>query len=152
MTTTALSPFPPYTMALKPVPFSGFTLSDGRRGGFCWGERPRCTNPVPGPEGHRLKPREPVLTEAIVTCRHRVRHGAQECGVMHYVRRFPQDRDEDLLWLVVEVTPDHVRRLKDQPKMLFLERMQIIGCVLPGVDVFDLPFRSEDDDASEAET
>jgi hypothetical protein len=36
--------------------------------------------------------------------------------------------------MVVEVTDDHVRRMREHP-MIFLERMSLLACVLPGVDL-----------------
>ena len=37
-------------------------------------------------------------------------------------------------WLAVEVTDAHVRAMRERP-MIFLERMSLLACVLPGVDL-----------------
>lgn len=107
-------------------------LSDGRRAGFCWGEKPRCLNQHP--RAHRLGLKQAVLTEAIVTCHHRAERGGSECDTLQYVRRWARTPDEAPCWFVVEITKEHVRRLTQGP-MLFLETMTILGCVLPGVDL-----------------
>lgn len=109
--------------------FTGFTLPDGRRGGFCWGQRPRCIDP------HLLKPRDLVISDTITTCHHRLREGQRECGHRLYIRRLPSMGT----WLIVEVTPEHVKKLHDADSLSFMETMEIIGCVLPGVSEEDLP-------------
>lgn len=120
----------------SPPPFSGFVLSDGRRGGICWDEKPRCIAP------HRLIPkqREPILTEAITTCVHRDGRAAPACDVRLYVAQLAfggsavvRGRGERC-WLVVEITPEHVERMRREP-MIFLERMIILRVALPGVEL-----------------
>jgi hypothetical protein len=90
--------------------FTGFVLRDGRRGGFCWEEKPRCVNAFAG-EPHRLATKRPVITDTIAHCEHRPALGQGECGARLYVALLSfggsakvQGRGERV-WLVVEVTP-----------------------------------------------
>lgn len=121
-------------MASSARSFSGFVLADGRRGGVCWDEKPRCIHP------HRLRTREPVLTEAITTCQHRKDRGAEPCGAQLYVALLTFGGSAavrgagERAWLVVEITSDHVQRMRREP-MIFLERMAILGVALPGVEI-----------------
>jgi hypothetical protein len=116
--------------------FTGFVLSDGRRGGMCWDEKPRCVEP------HRLitKQREPILTEAITTCQYRAHTESTPCGVRLYVAQLTFGGSAavrgtgERAWLVVELTPEHVERMRREP-MIFLERMVILGVALPGVEI-----------------
>lgn len=110
-----------YTPDGAPLILYGFQLADGRRGGFCWTGKPRCVHPSPDGSSHALRLREPVLTEAIGTCR--------SCGTRVYARRFPDD-----LLLVVEITDALVRRMASAP-LHPLEHLSILRCVLPGVEI-----------------
>lgn len=131
MTATLMAPTPARPAHVK---FSGFVLSDGRRGGICWDEKPRCVG------AHRLRTREPVLTEAITTCQHRDGRGLEPCGLQLYVAQMTFGGSAEIrgagerAWLVVEITREHVERMKREP-MIFLERMIILGVALPGVDL-----------------
>lgn len=113
--------------------FSGFTLADGRRGGICWDEKPRCVEP------HHLKTRDVVLAEGIVRCRHQERRASSPCGAQLYVSQLthggsPKARGEgERIWIVVEVTREHIERMKREP-MIFIERMIVLGVALPGVE------------------
>lgn len=116
-------------------PFSGFVLADGRRGGLAWGHKPRCVKG--NPTTHLLcHPGVRILTDSLVTCRHRSGRSGTICGAELYVRRFPRTKDEAQVWLVVETSPAHVQRMLREP-MIFLERMVILGVALPGVE-FDI--------------
>lgn len=110
---------------------SGFRLTDGRRGGFCWEDKPRCI------EGHRLTLRSglAVTTDVIVRCHHRAgRQDAQACNLRLYVARIPWE-PQHTAWLVVEVSDDHVRRMRDAGAQTFLHRLQLLDVVLPGVEL-----------------
>lgn len=131
----------PAYMAPTPAPrdpkFSGFVLSDGRRGGICWDEKPRCVNVI---KPHRLKLREPVITEAIGACQHRIDRHSEPCGTTLYVAQMTFGGSAivrgtgERAWLVVEITREHIERMKREP-MIFLERMIILGVALPGVEL-----------------
>jgi hypothetical protein len=118
------------------MPFSGFVLSDGRRGGICWDEKPRCIH------DHLLVPKqkEPILTEAITTCVHRPTRDSAPCGVRLYAALLSFGGSAavrgkgERAWIIVEITPDHVERMRREP-MIFLERMVILGVALPGVEI-----------------
>lgn len=127
----------------KPLPkFAPLVTADGRRAGWCWGDKPRCTNPEP--HAHRLRTKIHILSEAIVECENRHDRGGPTCGVRLYVRKVPRlTKSEALCWFVCEVTPEHVERMKREP-MLFLETMTILGCVLPGVEL-DIPTPESDE-------
>jgi hypothetical protein len=118
--------------------FSGFVLKDGRRGGFCWEEAPRCVN-VFGGEPHRLATNRDLLADTIVHCGHRPAIGHGTCGARLYVALLSFGGSARIrgkgerLWLVVEVTPEHVQRMTTEP-MILLERLHLLGCALPGVD------------------
>lgn len=142
MTAIAIVSSTPSTSRPQQPRFSGFVLSDGRRGGICWDEKPRCVNPDPKP--HRPRLREPVITEGIGTCHHRADRGAPECGTRLYIAQLTFGGSAvvrgagERAWLVVEITDDHIRRMKSEP-MIFLERMVILGVALPGVELDILP-------------
>lgn len=117
--------------------FTGFFLRDGRRGGFCWDEKPRCVN-VFGGEPHRLKTKGPVIADLITRCEHRPASKQGECGARLYVALLTfggsakaQGRGERL-WLVVEVTAPQIQRISTEP-MILLEKLSLLNCVLPGV-------------------
>jgi predicted RNA polymerase sigma factor len=129
--------------------FTGFVLADGRRGGICWDEKPRCV------AGHRLhtKQKQPIISEALTTCVHKASREAEPCGIQQFVQVFTvggsariQGQGERA-WLAVQVTRDHVERMRREP-MIFLERMVILGVALPGVEL-DLTgdLQTENDDA-----
>lgn len=119
------------------LPFSGFVLNDGRRGGICWDEKPRCVT------GHRLVPkrqRDLPITEGIVTCIHRESREAQPCDVQQWAQLLTAGGSArvqgsgERAWLVVEITREHIDRMRREP-MIFLERMVVLGVALPGVDL-----------------
>lgn len=113
----------------------GYTLPDGRRGGKCWGERPRCVNP------HRLIARDPILAEGVIRCQSPTGRNGARCDVLLYVMRYvPASHPDENCWEVVEITMDHVQKL--QTRMLHLERMKFLGLALPGVE-FDIPPEDE---------
>lgn len=114
------------TRYTAPSPY-GLITADGRRAGFCWGGKLRC------PDGHDMKPREPVLTEAVATCRHKDRQDAPPCGLRVYARRV----GEGALF-VVEITDALVRAIHHEDGRIFLETLSILRCVLPGVRDLDL--------------
>lgn len=118
---------PPTSQTPRVAIFNGFRLHDGRRAGFCWGGRAQCV------AGHRLVLRDVLLTDTIVTCQHRTTDRQGPCGIRQYVKRW-LDADQLEAWLVVEVTDDHVRMMRDQP-MRFMQKLSILDCVLPGVDI-----------------
>lgn len=139
----------PYRPALQQ--FTAFVLRDGRRAGLCWDEKPRCVH------GHRLKTRDPqqlrdVRLDALLTCIHRGDRNAAPCDTRQYVALNTFGGSANVkgtgerFWLVVEVTDEHVRHMRAQP-MIFLERMSLLSCVLPGVDM-DLAGAPQDDDAT----
>lgn len=108
-------------------------LPDGRRGGLCWDEKPRC------PFDHRLMTKAPILDDGIVTCTHR-HYPAPECGAKLYVACFTFGGSAavrgsgERAWLVVEVTREHIERMIREP-MIFLERAIVLGLTVPGVEV-----------------
>lgn len=114
--------------------WTGFVTKDGRRGGFSAGVRPICV------DTHFVKTDEHVITEGIARCKHRSGDRQLACGVRLYIARLQFGGSTvlgsggELLWITVEVTDEHVERMKRAP-MLFTEKMQLIGCVLPGVDI-----------------
>lgn len=124
------------TLPIDPS-FTGFVLRDGRRAGFCWEEAPRCVN-VFGGEPHRLATKRDVLDNTIAHCGHRPAIGHGTCGARLYVALLTfggsakiRGRGERA-WLVVEVTPEQVQRMTTEP-MIFLEKLALLGGVLPGV-------------------
>lgn len=117
--------------------FTAFVVRDGRRAGFCWDEKPRCIH------GHRLKTKDPqqlrdVRHDTVVTCTHRESRDAEPCNTRQYVAlatfggSATMKGSGERFWFVVEVTDEHVKRMREQP-MIFLERMSLLDCVLPGV-------------------
>lgn len=108
---------------------AGFTLQDGRRGGYCWAEKPRCVL------GHRLRMRGGhvlVVAEAVVECQHRQDRGGDPCGIRQYVQRVEVGQGH-LLWLVVEVHEEHVQAMRERAR-LPLEHLALVGLALPGVE------------------
>jgi hypothetical protein len=117
--------------------FTGFVLRDGRRGGFCWEEAPRCVNTFGG-EPHRLATKRDVLDDMIAHCGHRPALGHGACGARLFVALLSfggsariRGRGERV-WLVVEVTSEQVQRMTTEP-MLLVEKLAMLGCALPGV-------------------
>lgn len=114
--------------------WKGFVTSDGLRGGFCSGDRPICV------EGHYAKIGERVLTEALRSCTHRTSDHHAVCGTRLYIARMQYggsariENAGEPIWFVVEVTEEHVRKMHREP-MIFLEKMEIISCVIPHADL-----------------
>lgn len=114
--------------------WNGFVTKDGRRGGVCAGVRPICVG------GHFAKVSQPVLTEAITHCTHRTGERQAPCSAQLYIARlnfggsarFPEVGEA--VWLVVEITPELIQRMKQAP-MTFVEKMEIIALVLPTMDL-----------------
>jgi hypothetical protein len=131
---TAAAPMTAYTPSSDRTPFSAFTLADGRRAGFSWDAKPRCIH------GHRIPDDEAPITEGIITCRHRGGRREPECGVRIYLVLLTFGGSAavqgtgERAYLVVEVTRSLVLQMKQRP-MLTLERLSVLACVLPGVDV-----------------
>lgn len=109
------------------VAFSAFRLADGRRAGFCWDEKPRCVN------GHRIDEHDAPVTEGITRCMHREQRGGPPCGLRLYLCRLPFATGERA-YLVVEITRSLILAMKGRP-LLELERLSILRCVLPGVEI-----------------
>lgn len=134
--------------------FQGFVLKDGRRGGFCWDEKPRCIGRAGEAHGHRFKPRDPealrtLTTEMVARCQHKA--GAQQpiCGALLYIAVLSFGGSAVIrgqgqrCMLIVEL---HEKMLDQigQP-MLFLERMALIEIALPGV-LLDIGVRGDVED------
>jgi hypothetical protein len=120
--------------------FSGFRLTDGRRGGFVWDEKPFCVN-VLGDRPHRLLTRDNVvLNDTVASCHFRPARGTSHCGATLYIAQMTfggsarAQGSGERAWLVVEITREHIERMRRQP-MLMLERLHLIGVALPGVDL-----------------
>lgn len=126
MTAAAAASSPYGPPAPRPA-FAAFVLGDGRRAGFCWDAKPRCVL------GHRIDEDDAPLTEGITRCLYRAHRGAAPCGVRLYLGRVALATGEHA-FLVVEVTRSLVRELRARP-MLELERLSILRCVLPGVEI-----------------
>lgn len=111
------------------APFTAFVLYDGRRAGFCWDEKPRCVH------GHRIDADEAPMTEGITRCKHRTGRDAPPCGVRVYLSRIRFSTGE-WAYFVVEITRSYLLRMKSERRpMLALERLSILACVLPGVEI-----------------
>lgn len=136
---------PPILPTIDPT-FTGFVLRDGRRAGFCWEEKPRCVNVFDG-QPHRLTKR-PLLNDSILRCQHRPgpKHG--ECDALLYVALLHFGGSAQVrghgqrVWFVVEVADEHVQQMRTHP-MIFLEKLVLAGCTLPGVDADVLGGRGE---------
>lgn len=117
--------------------FPGFVTAYGKRGGYCWDERPRCVNYEIGP--HLVKSDTMPLDDAIVQCRHRPEKGYPRCGAYLYVAQLSIGPSAvirgqgERVWLVVETSRGQAERMQSVP-MLFLERMVLLGLAAPGVD------------------
>ncbi|MDB4906377.1 MAG: hypothetical protein JWO05_1161 [Gemmatimonadetes bacterium] len=119
-------PLPPEKLT-ELAKFTGGVTSDGRRFGFCSAARPLCVRP------HRVSTGDTLITDTVVRCRHQTSSTAPQCGLRLYVAVVPFPGPERV-WMVVEVTDALVRRLQEDP-MTFLEKMSVLGFVLPGVDI-----------------
>jgi hypothetical protein len=128
-----------------PMLYNGFRLHDGRRAGFCVGPQPRC---VVEERPHVLRPRDLIISDTITTCQHRPDSRHAPCGVRLYVARLafggsPRiDGSGELTWIVVEVTDDFVREMHQRPMQSFGEKLELLRCVLPGLEI-NLPVQRE---------
>ena len=149
MTKDDASPFGAYS-AEDIARFQGFVLRDGRRGGFCWDEKPRCVGRVGEPFSHRIRPKDAewfknfkAAREGIVRCHHRLEAGGIECNALLYVVRLSLSPTDHALF-VVELREDQ-REMMGSAAMKFLETLQLIDVALPGVGL-DIGVPSEVDD------
>jgi hypothetical protein len=123
---------------------AGFQLADGRRGGFCWDEKPFCVNLLGHRPHHLLTRDQVVLSDTIASCHHRPARGEAHCGVRLYIVQMTFGGSARVQgsgergWLCVEITREHIERMKRQP-MLILERLHLVGVALPGVDLYFPP-------------
>jgi len=122
--------------------FSGFTLADGRRGGVCWDQKPRCPAVSAG-TGSRpatrsscaTSPPTPWSLACTRTGATRPSAGSDSTVSLNTFGGSAAVRGTgERWWLAVEVTDAHVRAMRERP-MIFLERMSLLACVLPGVDL-----------------
>jgi hypothetical protein len=83
---------------------------------------------------------EHVITEGIARCHHRPSDRQAPCNVRLYIARLQfaggsfGSGTGELVWMTVEVTDEHVARMRRGP-LSFFEKMQLIQCVLPTVDI-----------------
>jgi hypothetical protein len=119
--------------ARKPRLASLVTLPDGRRVGVCWDEKPRCVT------GHRFHTKDPkrvrqVRIDLLEPCHHRPYKEGPLCGVLQLATLCSIPGTGERFWISVELTDAHRERLLKEP-MIFLQRMALLGCALPGVEI-----------------
>lgn len=122
--------------------YAPLVTHDGRRAGWSWDRVPRCVGHALEADGHALRTRQPLpLTDGIVRCVHQASRGEPPCNRVQYVAlmRLGAGEHEERVWWSVEITDAHLKRMRDEP-MIFLQRMTLLACALPGV-VLDLARR-----------